>query len=282
MNDALAAARDELRRAWPIAVVLALGLGGVLVLGIHLSNAFPSESRPFGWAGPSTFENGVAMVRAELVLATTVPAIILGVRALRERDPTDTRVRSIVAIFVLDAMLIFLAAMAAATMGKVAAKSTTSLAFVAFTVSHMILALSFYSIGFLASSFTRRHAAAIGAAVWIIFVALWENVTRLILYRQEGYDNLLAGRFPMWYFVSQAFSPISLYRGTLILWDRKFMDYLEKAILAQAALPAWMQPATFIAASVALWVLLPLGLACLAWWWQGRTVVATPARAEPA
>jgi hypothetical protein len=282
MNAALTAAKAELKRAWPLALALALGLGAVLVVGANLSNAFPSADRPFGWPGPSTFENGVAMVRTELVLATTLPALLMGVRALHGRDPMRDGPSTLVAIFTIDAMLLFLGAMLAATIGKLGAFNTTSLAFVAFTVAHTLLAIAFFAIGFMAAAFTRRHAAAIGASVWVIFVALWENATRWILFRQEGYDKLSTGQFPTWYFVSQAFSPLSLYRGTLILWDRKFMDYLEKAALGKAALPDWVNPATFAFATVAMWVAIPLCIACLAWWWQGRAVRRATVRAAEA
>src|SRR5438067_2852838 len=135
MHAALAAARAELRRAWPLALALALGAGAVLVVGVNLSNAFPSQDRPFGWPGPSSFENGVAMVRPELVLATTIPALLLGVRALNRREPHADGPAALLGIFALDAMLLFLAAFVAAVIGKLGASRTTALAFVAFTVA---------------------------------------------------------------------------------------------------------------------------------------------------
>jgi hypothetical protein len=57
----------------------------------------------------------------------------------------------------------------------------------------------------------------------------------------------------------------------LILWERGFMDYLEKAALGQATLPAWMNPGTFAALTLVLWVALPVGLGLLVWHWKGRS-----------
>jgi hypothetical protein len=95
-------------------------------------------------------------------------------------------------------------------------------------------------------------------------------VLRTILFRQEGYDNLTAGLFPTWFFVAQGFSPLTAYRGVLILWDRKFMDGLEKATVGAAALPSWLNPLTMAAFLTALWIALPLGIAGLLHWWRGR------------
>src|SRR5581483_12146089 len=100
----------ELRRAWPYALVLALGLGAVVTVGANISNAFPSQARPFGWPGPASFENAVAMVRPDIVLATTLPALLLGATALRRHDPREGGLLPILAV---DAALLLVAAFVA-------------------------------------------------------------------------------------------------------------------------------------------------------------------------
>lgn len=260
----------ELRRAWPYALALALLLGAVVSLGAHLSNAFPSRERPFGWAGPANFENAVAMVRPDILLAATLPALLLGATALRERAPRTARVPDVLVALAVDALLVALACFVGSLVAWfVAAKSPVE-AFVAFGSATALVALAFYSLAFLVSAIVPRHALAPSLVVWGFFNFLYEGWTRVVLFRQVGYEPLASGNFPAWFWASQAFSPLTAYRGVLILWRRGFMDYLEKAALGSAALPAWMNPGTFALLMVGLWILVPLGLGVGIWAWRGR------------
>src|SRR5687767_1225726 len=80
-------ARDAALHGAGLVAVLAAVLGLLVVLGAHLSPAFPSAQKPFGWPGPTHFENGVAMVRAELALAGSLVPLILGAMLARRLDP---------------------------------------------------------------------------------------------------------------------------------------------------------------------------------------------------
>lgn len=281
MHPRVSTALAELRRAWPYAIVLAAVLGAVVVAGANLSNAFPSQSRPFGWPGPSNFENAVAMVRPDLVIVAAVPALLLGATALRHREPSDTPVADLGVVMGVDISLLSFSALVAALIGAWGSFKTPVGAFWAFVVAHALLAAAFYAIAFFVASVARKHAVPIAMGVWIGLHTLFDHVTQTLLFRQMGYDNLTAGIFPSWFFVAQASSPESLYRGVLILWDRKFMDYVEQAALGKAALPAWLNAGTFAAYMLGASVLLPLGLATLAWWSRARAAgAATVARRE--
>ena len=274
VNSFLLAARAELRRAWPFALVLALALGAVLVVGANLSNAFPSQERPFGWPGPASFENGVAMVRDQLVLAATLPALALGATMPARRQPEGP--------LAADAALVALACGVAALLGAWGASTAPPDAVIAFWAAHALLALAFWALALVCAAFARKHALPLALAVWTLFVALWENGTRWILFRQVGYGPLSTGQFPSWYYVSQALSPLSAYRGVLILWRRGFMDAIERAVLGQAALPPWMTPGVFAAFLVGFWIALPAGIATLVWRVRGRAARSKAPDAEPA
>jgi hypothetical protein len=263
--------RSEARRAFPYALVLLLALGTVVSVGAHYSNAFPSQDRPFGWPGPARFENAVAMVRGDLVLAASVPALLLGAVAFARRDPRVDGVRRMGAAFAAHALLLVAACFCAGAVGGLVAFKAPTNAFLAFSVAHALLALSFYALAFLCGALAGRHALPAAAAVWLGFNAVYESVVRTVVFRQVGGDALAQGQFPGWFYVAQALSPLSAYRGTLILWERGFMDYLEKAALGKAALPAWMNPGVFAALTLVLWVALPVGLGLLAWRWKGRS-----------
>lgn len=262
--------RSEARRAFPYALVLMAALGTVVSVGAHYSNAFPSQGRPFGWEGPARFENAVAMVRGDLVLAASVPALLLGAVAFRGRDPSVDGVRRMGAAFASHALLLAAACFCAGAIGGLVAFKTPTNAFLAFSVAHALLALSFYSLAFLCGALFGRYAPAAAALVWLAFNAVYESLVRTVVLRQVGGEALAQGLFPAWFYVAQALSPLSAYRGVLILWERGFMDYLEKAALGKAALPAWMNPATFAALTLVLWVALPVGLGMLAWRWKTR------------
>lgn len=274
--------RGELLRAAPYGLLLAIALGVVLVIGVNVSNAFPSAKAPFGWDGTSPFWNGVASVRSDLVLATTLPALLLGVAALHARDPRTERARGLAPMVGIHVALILAAVLVATTIGAVAASQVHARAFAAFFFAHALLALSFYSLALLCAALAGRWAVPAAASVWILFHAAYENLTRIVLFREVGYHRLAAGDFPSWFFAAQAASPLSSYRGTLILWERGFMDYMELVTIGQATLPSWVQPGTFLGAGLFLWVALPLGIAAAAWAWRGRERPARASRAEPA
>ena len=262
--------RGEARRALPYALLLMLALGAVVSVGAHYSNAFPSESRPFGWPGPAAFQNAVAMVRGDLVLAASLPALVLGARALAGRDPLAQPARRILPILLAHALLLVVACFAAAAIGGLVAFRTPTSAFLAFSVAHALLALSFYSLAFLCGAILRRHALPLAMGVWLAFNAAYEGLVRTAVFREAGYNALAAGQFPSWFYVAQALSPLSAYRGVLILWERGFMDALEKAALGKAALPGWLNPGTFIVLTLVLWIAIPLGVALGIWAWRGR------------
>lgn len=257
------------RAAAPYAILIAFGLGAVVVAGAHYSNAYPSEARPFGWSGPASFENAIAMVRTELILAASLPALILGARALRDRDPTESKLTELLTIYGVHAGLLTVAVALAGRIGSIGAGPVVSEAVVAFWVAHSVLAVSFYSLGFMWSSLVREHALAAGMATWMAFVTLHEAVTRTILFRTEGYHKITAGSFPDWFWASQVFSPLSSYTGILILWREGFRNTLERTSLAKANLPDWFVPATFLALGLLMWVLVPLAIGLGAWWWRG-------------
>lgn len=263
MHALLRESATEARRAWPYAVLLGVALGAIVVIGANYSNAFPSEQRPFGWPGPSGFENAVAMVRGDIVVATTLPALLLGATLWRAPGRLGVAMAT-------DGLLVLLAVGLATLIGAIGAADTRSLAYLSFYVAHALLALSFYSLAALCSIAATRYAAPVALAVWLVLNAGYESVVRTVLFRTEGYDALSTGVFPPWFFVAQAFSPLTAYRGVLILWDRRMMDGLEKAVLGDAALPAWLNPLTMGAFMVALWIALPLALAGLLAWWRRR------------
>ncbi|HUR69072.1 MAG TPA: hypothetical protein VM370_07480 [Candidatus Thermoplasmatota archaeon] len=273
----------DTRRAAPYALLLALGLGAVVVAGAHYSNAFPSEKAPFGWPGPSSFEHAVAMVRSDLILAASLPALALGAFALRGREPAREGVGGALRTYGVHAAMLAVAVLVAGILGAIGAAKAPFDAVFAFWTAHTVLALAFYSIAFAWSCWLKEHALAGAAAMWIGFLGLYESVTRTILFRQVGYERLAAGDFPTWFWAAQGLSPLSSYTGILILWREKFRDYTETAVLANAALPSWLVPATFVALATMLWILLPLSIGLAGWWWRARTwSAARVTRAEPA
>lgn len=270
-----------LRRAAPYALLLALALGAVVVVGANLSNAFPSEKAPYGWDGPAHFENAVAMVRSDLVLAASLPALLLGARALAGREPQDG-ILPLLTTYATHVATLFAAVLVAGGIGVWGSHEASGEAWWAFSVAHAVLAVSFYSIAFLWACYLRQHALAAAAATWLAFLAIYEGITRTILFRTVGYFDLKAGLFPDWFWVAQALSPLSSYQGILILWRPGFRDYLEKATLDGAALPAWLGPATFVALSAVLWMILPLALGCLGWRLRARGLRSAARKATAA
>lgn len=269
----------ELKRAAPYAILLALGLGAVVVAGAHYSNAWPSEKAEYGWPGPASLERGVAMVRSDIVLACTIPALLLGARALARRAPALDGTLTILQVYGLHATTIAAAVLAATLIGALGAGEAPIEATFAFWTAHTVLALSFYSIAFLWSCYLREHAVAAAAATWIVFLGLYEAITRTIMFRTEGYTTITTAGFPDWFWASQALSPLSSYTGILILWRPRFRDMIEEAALANAALPSWLIPATFVGLAVALWMILPLAIGTLGWWWRRRSTDAFAKRA---
>lgn len=269
----------ELRRAAPYAILLAVALGAIVSAGAHYSNAFPSEKAPFGWPGPASFENAVAMVRSDIVLAASLPALLLGAFALRDREPGRDGAGTLLGVYALHVVLLALGVVVAAVIASFGAGKTIPDAWWAFVVAHSVLALSFYSLAFLASAIVRGHALFVALSVWFVFLGLYDAITRTIVFRQEGYHDLAAGGFPDWFWVAQGLSPLNSYTGILILWRPRFRDMIETAALENAVLPAWLVPATFVALAAVLWMLLPMGIAQLTWWIRGRAAAPVAPRA---
>lgn len=262
--------RDELFRAWPYALLLALALGGALALGVNLSNAWPSANKPFGWPGPSSFDNGVAMVRTELVLAASVPGLLLGLGTPRRLDPARDGSRNFLARIGVDVVLLTAAPFAAAGLGAWAASKSTGESVFAFGVAHALLALAFYSIAFLAQTLLPRYGGAPALTIWIVYVVLLENLLQWRLFREVGYHALKAGQLPVWFFATQLASPFAAYRGVLILWRPGFRGGIEQAALKDATLPAWVAADTFVVLLIFAWVILPLEVAALAFAWRAE------------
>jgi hypothetical protein len=273
-------------RAWigglPFALVLALGLGAVLVVGAELSHAIPSAARPFGWPGPASLEAGVATMRPELVLAASLPALLWGLRTVGRLDPRVDRVDALAVRVAADALLLVAAVVLAGAIGAWGASAHTAHAFWGFVAAHAVLALCFYALGVLARALTRRHAVPLALGAWVWFVAVMEDLVQARVMREAGYHQLIAGQFPSWFYAAQALSPVSLYRGVLILWSKGFRDWTERAALDGAALPDWMTAGNFVLFALALWVALPLAIAGTLWWWRGRTRPLATAAAAPA
>lgn len=269
----------ELRRAAPYAILLAVALGAIVSAGAHYSNAFPSEKAPYGWPGPASFENAVAMVRSDIVLAASLPALLLGAFALKHREPGRDGPLTLLSVYGIHVALLTLAVVVAAAIASFGAGRTVPDAWWAFVVAHCVLALSFYSLAYLVAAIARGHALFVALSVWFVFLGVYDAVTRTIMFRQEGYHNLAAGGFPDWFWVAQGLSPLNSYTGILILWRPRFRDYIEQAALKNAVLPEWLVPATFVALAAVLWMLLPLGIAQLTWWWRARGARMSPVRA---
>lgn len=246
-----------LRSGLPFALAIGLGLGLAVLVGANLSNAFPSEDRPYGWPGPSSFSNGVAMDRPMFVLAATVPALLMGLWAFRARGAPAMGLGAFGAAAFVHVALLFGAGFLGAGIGDWAASSTDDGAVVAFAVSHGLLASAFYAIGAALAIGTGGLGAPIGAGLWVFFVALFENGTRWQVLREIGHRGLQAGALPGWFYLAQVLSPVAAYRGLLIVWHPPFRDYEEQAVLADVVLPGWMTPGA-LAMTLALWTLVPL------------------------
>ncbi|MGB0652409.1 MAG: hypothetical protein ACPGQL_04340 [Thermoplasmatota archaeon] len=257
---------NGLRRSLPLAIVLAVALAAAAVLGAHVYNAWPFRTLPYGRPGPGTLANGVALARSELILAASLPAMAMGLRARRPLA------------WPLDLGLIA-AACAVAGAAAVALTSEPSWSATwAFVGSHGLLAWSFYALGALVRTAAPAVARLpIAAGAWLSFVALYENLVRWRLFRATGYVELTSGQFPDWFYATQALSPVAAYRGLVILWRPDFRDALERAALGDAAIPSWLGPWTMAGVLLVLWVAGPLGVA----WWlhrrrDRRPVVPTP------
>lgn len=288
--------RGGLRDAWPSALLLAVALGAVLWVGVNLSNAFPSAAKPFGWPGPAAFENGVAMVRPELLLAGSLPALWLGLRILAPDDrptappagtpgaspaiapeapagpatagqPSGPAVpwRTAGARLAVALGLAAVAVLLGAAYGRHAAAATPASAWRGFVVAHILLAWAWLAIGVLASALSRQgpRAAALGLGAWLASTAVAEGAIKWRLFRTVGYDGLSAGQFPSWFYLAQAANPDACYRAVLILWRPGFRDWTEHAALDHAVMPGWMTASAFAWAMLGLWVILPLAGAAM-------------------
>ncbi|MCA1818817.1 MAG: hypothetical protein LC620_01980 [Halobacteriales archaeon] len=266
MRQGLRETLRALRAGLPVAVLLALAIGLAVAIGAQLSNAFPSAAQPFGWPGPANFENGVAMVRPELVLAASLPALLLGLNSI----PRDGRTPWTLPVLGAGVALVAGATLAATLLAASVATISPGDAYFAFWAAHTLLALSFFAIGLLARAATRRHAAVAGLATWTVFGVLMDDFVRWRLFRSEGYDNLASGLLPNWFYVLQALSPVAAYRAILILWRPGFRDFLEHRALDKATMPGWLTPTLLSMVMVLLWVALPMGIAALLLHLRGR------------
>jgi hypothetical protein len=278
-NPTMRAGLASVRSGAGLALVLAGGLGLALAVGANLSNAWPSAAHPFGWPGASNFDNAVAMVRPELVLAGSLPALLLGVRSGDASSGQRFRALRFLGTHAGSAVLLAAAAVGAASIGSWAASGTRPVAYWAFAGTHLLLAMAFYSLGVLAAAVTRRHAVALALAIWTAFVVLFEDVVRWQLFRQAGYNELAAGHFPTWFYAMQALSPVASYRAVLILARPAFRDGLEHATLDHANIPDWLTAGNFSSLMAAVWIVIPLALAAAIIAWRGRSL-ATTGRAQ--
>jgi hypothetical protein len=255
-NPRARAAWAPLLEGVPFALLLGVSLWLSAMVGANLSNASPSGAHPWGFPGPSNFSNGVAMNRPSYVLAASVPGLLLGLMAGRAtgRPPTTN---SLVSRAAAHLGLLAAGAWMGARLGAQAAASASPEAVSAFWLAHALLAAIFYAIGLAGMVIAGRLGPALGAAVWIGYVALYEHWTRWRVLREIGYPGLQAGALPDWFFTAQALSPLTAYRALLITAHPGFRDYEERAILANAALPPWMRPEV-LAMAMALWVVLLL------------------------
>lgn len=279
------AALAALVRAGPYAAVLALALGLCLALGSNLSNSYPSEQKPFGWPGPASFDAGVATVRPQLILAASVPAVVLGAQSLNRLRPGRDGPLRFGAHVLGDAALLGVATFAAGGIGAWAASRTNPDSYVAFSVAHLLLALAWYALGVLFSVLSRRHGLAAALGAWGLFAVLYENFVRWRVFREAGRPAISSGALPAWFYTAQVFSPIACYRGVLILWRKGFRDYEERAVLDKAALPPWVTSSNFAVFMVVVWIVLPLAVALLGWWLLGKPArqpkpAAAPGAAE--
>jgi hypothetical protein len=253
------------RRSWPYALVLALALGATVAVGVNLSNAYPSEAKPFGWPGAANFQNGVAMVRKEILLAASLPALGLALASLRPLEPRRHTVAFLGGIVGADLLALALGVGLAGAWGAWAASKATWGAYWAFVAAHVLLAWAFYSLTLLVAAAARPRATAAALALYTFYLAVFDNLLQWRVFREAGYHRLQAGQFPDWFLAAQAGSPISAYRGFLILDWPPFRDGLENAVLKGATLPPWANAATFAGVLLGLWIVLPLGLTASVW-----------------
>ncbi len=262
---AAAFARDHLRRAGPAALLLALATGAATVLGAHVYNAWPTAAFPYGEPGPAPLERGVAYVRPALVLTASLPALLLGLQTAQGLDGRH-RWRAPLARVGADLGLLAAAAGLAAAIGAWGTASAPAGAVVALAVSTALLAWSFHALGVLAGTLgaQRANAGLFAVGTWLAFHALYESFVRWRLFRATSYYELRAGDLPLWFVAAQALSPLSAYRGLMILWRPEFRDGLEREALRNATLPGWLG-AGALAVVLLLWTVIPLGVAALLW-----------------
>ncbi len=272
-----AVVRNHLRRAGPTVLLMALATGVATVLGGHVYNAWPTAGYPHGEPGPANLERAVAYVRPALVLTTSLPALLLGLRsaagldAARGWGPPMLRVGA-------DLLLLAVGAAVAALIGAWATAEAPAEAIVALAVSTMLLAWSFHAMAFAAGVILPGRAALPATGLWLVFHGLYESLVRWRLFRATGYYELRAGQLPIWFVAAQALSPLAAYRGLMILWRPGFRDGLERETLRNATLPGWLGPEV-LAIMLLLWTVVPLALAAAVW--ARRTGVAARAAAQP-
>ena len=255
----------ELLPVLPFAVVLALATGLCVWVGAELANAYPSDAAPNGWNGAASFDAGVATMRPQLIIAATVPGLLLGLMSVRRFKIGLTGPLRAGALLAADLALIAVGVWFGAVIGRAGASKTSEEAFWAFTGAHGLLAASFYAIAVLSAVVLRTAPAIIAGITWVGYAAIYDNFLRWKALREMGLEGVRAGALPAWFYLAQAASPIALYRALLIVWHRGFRDYEERAVLEGAVLPPWMTPDTIGTLIAFVWVFLPLEAAWIVW-----------------
>jgi uncharacterized membrane protein YozB (DUF420 family) len=240
-------------------------LGAVVVVGANLANSYPSQDHPHGWPGAANFDGGVATVRPQLVLAATVPGLLLGLSTGTRLSPRRHGPLQAGAVLGVDVFLVAAACWLGTSIASWGVSKTSEEAYWAFFTAHLLLALCFYSLALLSAVTVPTSPALPAGVLWVLFAVVYEIWVRWKTLRAAGYEGLSAGAFPAWFFVAQAWSPLAVYRGLLILWHPGFRDYEERAVLGDLALPPWMNAPVFGALFAFAWVLLPLESAWVVW-----------------
>ena len=254
----------EARVALPFFLLYGLALGGTLALGAELSTARPSRDRPFGWPGPASFDNGVAMVRNDLALCAAIPPLLLGLTLVR-RLQRDLRSGLFVSAVLTDLAAVALGALLAGLVGVWGSARASPDAYWAFVTAHGLLGLSFFALGLLPTVVAPIVGLLAGGFLGLAYLTLYDNWVKWRIFRELGYNGIMSGAFPTWFYLAQVFSPLSTYRGMLITWRPQFRDWEEQAALREVVLPSWVNPVLFGSVHLFVWVAIPIEAAIIVW-----------------
>ncbi len=272
-------AANHLRRAGPLCLLLAIGAAAAAILGAHVVNAWPTRSMPRGLPGPGSLEEAMSYVRTPVVLATTLPSMLLGFRTASNLNPLHgwgPAVRRVAA----DLFLLAVAGWTAALLAAWGSGEAPGDVIEAVAWSTVLLAWSFHALGLAARISAPVLGGHVAVATWVGFHSLFENLVRWRLFRGSTYHELLAGNLPTWFLASQALSPLAAHRGMLILWREGFRSGLERETLRGAELPDWLGH-ELMAFLLLLWTAIPLGVAALVWAMRCRAAREAAARPTP-